>query len=242
MARQIITPNSARAKIEMKQLAENYHGALDKVKQYDRICLTEIGFDWNSTTLSRGKGSSIEFMLGNEYVGSEYVSGRIHNGITPVPVIEAYDPKNLIGSSSMTPDYIINSINEAVKISKKLNIMENFEFLPGGEQDPGIKGNGGKGKPSIVDPRMKAFARELTEVCEELIVGRVNKVFGDYIVVKTKQGWYMAYNKDYGDAPYIVLDIQDLLQDKTFLIKTNGALKCRRDHRGPWPERLRKLL
>jgi hypothetical protein len=120
--------------------------------------------------------------------------------------------------------------------------MENTEFLPEGEKEPGLKFPNGEGKGPVVDERMRAFARELTDLCDELIVGRVNKTFGRYVVVKTKQGWYMAYNKSYGEGPYIVPDLNDLLQDKTFLIETSGAIRIRRDHRADWTEKLRRFL
>ena len=50
---------------------------------------------------------------------------------------------------------------------------------------------------------------------------------------------FIAYNRDYGEAPYIVTDLKHLLRDKSSLISSGDAIRHRRDYRGDWVSRLR---
>lgn len=73
-------------------------------------------------------------------------------------------------------------------------------------------------------------------------MGQVNAQFGKYIVVETNQGWHIAYNKNYGEAPYIVLDPNLLLLDKQTLRRTKSAIRFIRRDQGGWQTELRKYL
>jgi len=241
MTKVLINPSSARAKIDMSLIRENFHPTLDKLRQYGTVSMKDAGFDWNSTVLEKGKGSAINFYLGNEYVENAFIQGRVHNGTVISPAIEVYGGSRNLGISSMTQDYVIRSLSDAMKIIRKVKLMPGTVFLPSGNQLPPTENSGDSGK-ELDDKRRKNFLMELTEGCEELILARLDRRFEDYTVAKMKSGWYIAYNQDYAEGPFIVTDLEYLLLPKTELIKTSSAIRFRRDARGDWPDKVRRFF
>jgi hypothetical protein len=48
----------------------------------------------------------------------------------------------------------------------------------------------------------------------------------------------VAYNTNYGEAPYIVTDLSALEQDKQTVIRKGDAIRFRRDRRGDWAKKI----
>jgi hypothetical protein len=245
MAIKKIEPVSERSKIDYARMQGNYPLAREKLDRYHEVSLPEIGIDWNPTTFMRGSHHCIDFCLPNEYVASSTLVGHIKNGGRDQPTIEVVDSDHLVGCASMTSDYIIRSLSEGVSLLAKLEILEDTELLPGGHTLVTHKGNNTHPRSPFngtEDKRMKEFAQELQEKGTGLCVARINKQFGDYVVVRTEQGWYIAYNRDYGEAPYVVTDLNTLKQDKSSARKSGDVIWFRRDSRGDWVNRLRGFL
>lgn len=245
MAIKRIDPVSTRSKVEYSRMQREYPLAREKLEQYELISLPEIGIDWNQTTFMRGSRHSIDFCLPNEYVASSTLVGHIKNGGRDQPLIEVVDSEHIVGCASMTSDYIIRSLSEGVSLLSKLEILEDTELLPSGHTFVTHQGDNTHPRSSFngaEDKRMREFAQELQEKGVGLCIARLNEQFGDYVVVRTTQGWYIAYNRNYGEAPYVVTDLNTLKQDKSGARRSGDVIWFRRDSRGDWVNRLRQFL
>ena len=237
-----IVPNSERARMDYTAIQENFFDVLKVMSNYSELSMQKMGFDWNFVDLMKGR-KGVDFFLGSENVGGEGLEGTVRDKGRQTPIITAND-SSIIGASEMTPNYITRSLREAFDIARKLEIHEDTEFLPSAESSgivvPRGEGSGVAGKPD--QKRFKAFASELLNSAKSIIVGRKHQEFGNYIVAETNQGWFIAYNKNYGEGPYIVDDLDMLIFDKSTLRDSGEAIRHRRDPRGDWVKTLRQYL
>jgi len=227
--------------MEYAALQWNFYQALAAMEPLPELLLSQLGIDWNSTYLE-WKKRKLKFRLAEEHIGQNSIEGLIHDSGHRTPIITVTEGMEHLGSLGMTNYYIVHSLSEAVAIASKLEVMERVEFLPSGPAERTPSGIGGWEMDQDIE-LYKRFVAELLARSKSIIVGRVNQVFDKYLVVKTAQDWFVAYNKNYGEAPYVVTDINDLFLDKQTLIRTKGAFHFRRDTRGnQWIERLREFL
>ena len=242
MSKRIIEPSGLRAQMRYTNLQDRFCDAKKSLGLYKRVSLEEMGVAWNPTVLEASGRGTINFRYSP--LGGGEISGQIRDGGSCNPIVEVKNGIALINRGQMCDDYLLESLAEAIAITSKLDIQDGVEFLPSGESEPQSQlGNGGSSNPvGNDDARFQAFAEELLNAGKAIIVGRTNHQFGKYIVVETNPGWYIAYNKNYGEAPYIVNELELLLLDKQTLIKSGDAIRHRRDPRGDWVKRLREYL
>ncbi len=236
-----------RAKIELRRIKRDLPDAIEAVDQYGKIDLYELGIDWNNCILLNTRGTGINFNLNErEQPALSGVVGiqkeKLWTGFVPYANITLYDKDRLIGRTGFTKSEIINSVGEAVNIASKLEIISD-EILPSGEINlPMINGEGnGSGKRGGDEEDYKAMVAELLSRSRGIIATRKNEQFGDYMIVETNQDFFIAYNKNYGEAPYIVKDLGVLKLDKQSIMKGDFFVKrFRRDRRGDWQSRLKE--
>ena len=229
-----LIPTSERAKRNIELIAEGLPKAYQVIEANGPVSLANLGLDWNHTTLERTRRKGIDFSL-TDAININSLSGNVKNGGYNIPLINVY---NLIGH--MSDDYVFNSLGEAISVVSKLNIQDEVEFLPMGEIGP--RDNRGESTQRLIPDHdeYRTFLGELVTSAEEIIVGRVNKQFGDYVVARTPIGFYLAYNRDYGKAPYVVADVETLLKDRQSIRRDGDAIRVVRN--GNWIEKLREYL
>jgi hypothetical protein len=239
-----LEPKSMRGQTGLVKIVKGFDKARDTVKKVETVNLSEIGIDWNNTILD-AKGKAIGYHVGNPGTEDSYVDGKIRNMGYDEVGVEVYNPQ-MIGIGNFSNDDVISYLAEAITYTGKLNIVNNEVFLPSGK-DPN-KGGGPRerspGGPEIGTEQYRIFAAELLNRSKEIIVGQQGKSFGDYIVAEMPSGFFVAYNKAYGEAPYVVTDLDILLQDKQTIIKNGDAIRFRRDRRAgsDWTDRLLNLV
>lgn len=240
-----IIPSSERSKIDFTKLQEGFIPAREAIDQYKKISLTDMGIDWNSCILGNGRSKIISFSVGAEYKSNyDSISGIIKDfGREEYKLFVTGGSGNL-GSSGFTEGYIIASVSEAVDIASKLEIITD-NILPPGEM-PAVFGDGNSTGGGISNPDVasyRAFAAELLSGARSIIVSKPNEDFGDYIVAQTNQGWFIAYNRSYGEGLYIVPDLDTLMLDKQTIRREGSAIRIRRDRRGNrWKDRIRDYM
>lgn len=237
-----------RAKNELRRIKGDLPNAIEAVDQYGKIDLYELGVDWNNCVLVNTKGNGIRFTLDERKLDKNTLKGlvgiqkeKLLTGFFPYANITLYDKNRLVGKSGLTRGEIINSVGEAVNIASKLEIISD-EILPPGEITlPVINGKGRHGGERREYEDYRAMVAELLFRGRGIIAARKNEQFGDYMVVETNQDFYIAYNKNYGEAPYIVKDLDILKLDKQSIRQGDFFVKrLRRDQRGNWKSRLRE--
>ncbi len=247
MARKIILPSSIRAKAEHARINENFPKARKNLTNLISVSMPLIGIDWNSAVLKRLAGSKVGFSMFDEnQVGGpdNYAQGKVIHDIYDTPGLEiAVENNARVGKAGLTHDYIVRALEEAFEYTGKLKILEDTEFLPQGESEPqeynGL-GHGGNGNSEGDPDAYRKFAMDLLRASKSIIKGKVNDQFDKYIIGETNQGWYIAFNPNYGDAPYAALELGALKQSKRELAESKDAIKHIR--LGNWQERLRALF
>jgi len=244
----IISPKSLRAQNDFTSLTDNFYTAFQALSSYKELSLKNLGIDWNPTTLKFTSKGQMRFSLGGASGNDLEVGGSIYDQGNLSPVISISRGGEHVGKDVMTNDYIVTSLSEAIGLTSKLEIKDGTEFLPSGEQDKIrlSRDNGIEDKVMsmeyIDEAKYRAFAAELLHKSKGIILGKKNDQFGKYIVVHTPLDWFVAYNKSYGEAPYVVANFNDLLMNKQELIDSGNAIRSRRDPRGDWRARLREFI
>jgi len=229
-----IMPKSARAELDFRILGERFPEASQRVQSLGMLDLAEVGIDWNLTVLQPYKsGRGLIYLLGEH----DRLSGRIRDVGHNQAGIEVFNPA-LIGTNGFYNDNIIRNLSEAVAYAAKLEILNDVEILPQGEIARSSGASNPRGHVDSDDSQYRAFAYELLARSRRIVVTRVGRDFGDYIVTEMPSGFFVAYNTNYGEAPYITLDICTLMKDKQTIRENKDAIVFRRDRRGNWAERI----
>ena len=234
-----VEPHNERAKIEFARMERRFPYAVDAVREYGRISLQEVGLDWNRCVFEKLRRGGIVFSLGGE-------NGSWNRTLDGVVRNIGHDHRGLDVKKGMTgvdfsDNYFVNSVSEGVQVCSRLEIVTD-ELLPSGTVNPSDGEGGHRGYPDTDDEQYRIFAAELLERAKTIIVSMPNGAFGTYIVVETHPGYFIAYNKKYGEGPYIVDDFETLFLDKQKIRKGGLAIRLRRDRRGDWEERIREFL
>jgi|TARA_Y100000310_G_C20553654_1_gene749412 hypothetical protein len=242
----ILKPRSERAKMDFASLADNFSDAVEAVKKFGIVDLSAMGMDWNTSVL-KSNGGGILYNTGNVYSNEgERVSGKIKNCGRGEIGIRVANPR-LIGKYGLANDDIVRSLAEAVGYTAKLDILEGVEFLPSGEVD-GVRfaqdNDFSRVDYNDVDiVRHNRFRETLTNEAKRIITARNRDgSFDKYTVVEMPSGAFVAYCSDQNEAPYVVLDIDALTQDKQTIRKNRDAITFRRDARGDWEKRVMEAV
>ena len=240
MGYRIVEPHNLRAKIEHARMQKMFPNAVETVRGYGPIVLSEMGADWNRCIFERTKRGGIIFTLGGEN-GSRHMilDGMVRNvGYDNIRI----DVQKGISGVDFSDNYIVNSVSEGVQVCSKLEIITN-ELLPSGDEPPASgEGSGDRTYPDKDNEQYRIFAAEVLDKAKKIIVSTHCRAFGKYVVVESHQGFFIAYNKDYGEGTYIVDDFELLLFDKQTIKKEGLAITFRRDRRGNWEDRIREYL
>ena len=238
-----------RSKIELRRIKRDLPNAIEAVDRYGKIDLYELGIDWNNCILLNTKGNGIRFSLDERKSDQNTLKGivgiqkdKVLTGFFPYANITLYDKNRLVGRPGLTRSEIINSVGEAVNIGSKLEIIGD-EILSAGEITlPVMNGDGSNGgRRGAENEDYRAMVAELLSRSRGIIATKKNEQFGDYIIVETNQDFFIAYNKNYGEAPYIVKDLEVLKLDKQAIRRGDFFVKrLRRDLRGNWQSRLKE--
>jgi len=238
-----------RSKIELRRIKRDLPNAIEAVDQYGKIDLYELGIDWNNCVLLNTKGNGIRFTLDQKRLDHDSLKGlveiqkeKLWTGFVPYANITLYDKGRLVGKPGLTRSEIINSVGEAVNVASKLEIITDDILPPGEITLPVINGSGSNGaRKTGENEDYRAMVAELLSRSRGIIATRKNEQFGDYMIVETNQDFFIAYNKNYGEAPYIVKDLEVLKLDKQSIRNGNFFVRrLRRDTRGDWQSRLKE--
>ncbi len=236
-----LTPKSNRAQMDFRGIESKFSGAVANVSKIGGVNLSQMGIDWNPSILT-STGKSLSYSISNLYSDStEPIKGKIRNCGHDKIGIEIYNP-NMIGRSGYGNDEIIRCLSEAVEYSDKLEILDETTFLPMGETGEKTPKESKRKAPEVERDliQYRLFAEKLLNMANKIIKGRSEGSFGDYVVAQMPSGFFVAYNANYGEGPYVVTDLDILLQDKTTIRKNNDAIRFRRDRRAgnKWIDRI----
>ena len=235
-----LIPNGERGHIDHNSLGDRFSGAADNVRKIKRVDLSGMGFDWNGSIFTPS-GKKIEYSVGNVYSDrQEPVRGNIGNVGRGQIGISVYNP-GLIGVGSFGNDEIIRTLAEAVGYTSKLDILDDTVFLSKGRIERDVLEDGGVAKEGLgkrqlgVDvERYRNFTKDLSSRANRIIIGQCGDSFGNYKVFQMSSGFYVAQSPLYGDATYVVTDLDVLLQDKQSIREGKDAIIIVRDNRRAW--------
>jgi hypothetical protein len=117
-----IQPDSLRAQMDLRRLGDRFFDAARNLSRLGKVCLREIGLDWNPIVLevSRG-GRVIVYTLDSEYAQLG-IQGRVCNvGRDRIGI--GLD-SGVIGPRGMYRDEVVRSLSEALDYVSKLGVQE----------------------------------------------------------------------------------------------------------------------
>lgn len=244
MKPKIIQPSSEKAKSSYSLISEKFKDAVDNLAVYGGITLSDLGVEWNPVEIKKGKGSRLEFMLEDPILSNKIEGTMWDNQIAKEGniVIQAYDNADVIGRMyGVSNDDLFRYLSQAVDLGSKAVINKNGKIiLPKGETGLVRIDKAGTGvKPTFKDiEEYKTFVDELIKIGEKVYFNKDSDgQFQDYVIVKAASGFYIAYNKNYGNGVYVATDLGEFEREKSELRETGDAIRINRS--GPrWKERI----